>query len=259
MLRLLQLAQIFFLALQTTAFIFKNKRFTDSSSTTGNSHDKIKTVGEVTNFLRCSPDKIGPEQYDQTKLLKILDNFPKKFTPDLEIFNSRTAVCSLKWVNRGPSNLSYNLKTFPNKTESLKNGYQITHKGKCGGCSNLKSLKLYMSTPMTNPVRKCGIKGFWSPKVERRCMKKVGFEGDCLEAWIWNLGNTAKECKGICLKQLFLRNNKKDGSLNACLQCDEDKSGPQFKYMSGRTRRNSGLESEIQRGEDEIAELDICY
>lgn len=41
-----------------------------------------------------------------------------------------------------------------------------------------------------------------------------------------------------------------DGHLNPCLQCDEDKSGTLFKYYSGRTRRNSGIKSEIDRPED---------
>lgn len=45
---------------------------------------------------------------------------------------------------------------------------------------------------------------------------------------------------------------KPDGSLNSCLQCDEDESGPVFKYYSGRTRRNSGIESEIPRPSDSI-------
>ena len=31
-------------------------------------------------------------------------------------------------------------------------------------------------------------------------------------------------------------NNKPDGSLNDCLQCDEDKSGPNFKFFSARMR-----------------------
>ena len=42
-------------------------------------------------------------------------------------------------------------------------------------------------------------------------------------------------------------NNKPDGSLNDCLQCDEDVSGPNFKFFSGRTRRNSGIPSAIMR------------
>ena len=36
-------------------------------------------------------------------------------------------------------------------------------------------------------------------------------------------------------------------AMNACLQCDEDESGPNFAKFAGRTRRNTGLESAITR------------
>ena len=54
-------------------------------------------------------------------------------------------------------------------------------------------------------------------------------------------------------------NNKPDGSLNDCLQCDEDKSGPNFKFFSGRTRRNSGIPSAIQRPEEQFYDMEHCY
>ena len=38
-----------------------------------------------------------------------------------------------------------------------------------------------------------------------------------------------------------------DGKLNPCLECDEVKSGPLFKYYAGRTRRDSGIVSSIPR------------
>ena len=41
----------------------------------------------------------------------------------------------------------------------------------------------------------------------------------------------------LLINQPFVIN----GHLNKCLQCDEDISGPIFKYESGRTRRNSGI------------------
>jgi hypothetical protein len=64
------------------------------------------------------------------------------------------------------------------------------------------------------------------------------------------------------LRISYLKNEpfvKPDGTLNDCLQCDEDKSGPIFKYESGRTRRNSGIKSEIDRPVDEIYKMDHCY
>lgn len=42
------------------------------------------------------------------------------------------------------------------------------------------------------------------------------------------------------------------GKLNPCLWCDERISGPGFKYQAARTRRNSGLESEIPRENDKL-------
>ena len=41
--------------------------------------------------------------------------------------------------------------------------------------------------------------------------------------------------------------------LNKCLQCDEDKAGPIFSQYAARTRRRSGLISEIIRPCDTIA------
>jgi hypothetical protein len=48
---------------------------------------------------------------------------------------------------------------------------------------------------------------------------------------------------------------KPDGTLNECLQCDEDRSGPVFKAVAGRTRRNSGIRSSIPRPDDQVAHV----
>jgi hypothetical protein len=65
----------------------------------------------------------------------------------------------------------------------------------------------------------------------------------------------------VCLKSWFLRepNNQEDGGLNACLACDEEMSGEVFKQAAGRTRRNSGITSAIQRGDGETATLKHDY
>ena len=55
-------------------------------------------------------------------------------------------------------------------------------------------------------------------------------------------------------------NNKPNSTdLNDCLQCDEDNSGPNFKFFSGRTRRNSGIPSAIERPPEDIFNLTHCY
>ena len=53
--------------------------------------------------------------------------------------------------------------------------------------------------------------------------------------------------------------NLPDGSLNACLQCDEEQSGPVFKAVAGRSRRNTGLASSMCRPCSEVRPLDHHY
>lgn len=68
--------------------------------------------------------------------------------------------------------------------------------------------------------------------------------------WAFNVNNTRRQCLWVCLWWKEVKDaspNMPDGSLNPCIQCDEDNSGPIFKYYSGRTRRNSGIISEIKR------------
>jgi hypothetical protein len=53
--------------------------------------------------------------------------------------------------------------------------------------------------------------------------------------------------------------NLEDGSLNSCLQCDEDISGAVFKTVAGRTRRNSGLASAICRPCETVWRIEHAY
>jgi hypothetical protein len=111
------------------------------------------------------------------------------------------------------------------------------------------------------PSRLCGIKGFTSKKWSLNCFKKIGFSNQCSEIWYFNTVNTRKKCFFICMYSWFIgeKNVDEKGILNKCLQCDEDNSGPVFKYYSGRTRRNSGIRSEIDRPEDSIYNMTQCY
>jgi hypothetical protein len=56
----------------------------------------------------------------------------------------------------------------------------------------------------------------------------------------------------VCIRHLFTPNNLDDGTLNPCLQCDEDKSGAVFKAHAARTRRNSGILSAIGRPDAQV-------
>jgi hypothetical protein len=92
-------------------------------------------------------------------------------------------------------------------------------------------------------------------------LENIGFTKQCSEIWYFNTVNTRKECFYICMKSWAIgeKNVDENGNLNKCLQCDEDKSGPVFKYYSGRTRRNSGIFSEIDRPGDSIYNMTQCY
>lgn len=133
---------------------------------------------------------------------------------------------------------------------------------------------------MTNLKNKSGIKmkvrkNFWIEKIlcyglicKQKILKEfwkiwkiLGFSKNCAQIWLYNSLNTKKFCFGICLKAWLTGepNNKPDGSLNDCLECDETQSGPVFKYFAGRTRRNSGIVSGIERPDSQVYNITHCY
>lgn len=118
-------------------------------------------------------------------------------------------------------NSTYNLKTFENKQLALNEGYTVTHQGVCGKCSTTKDLYVYLTTDLTRPVRKCGLKYFYSHAKMKDCIKSLGFTEACTEVWYWNTLNTKKHCLKQCL-YAYLTNEKFviDGHLNSCLECD---------------------------------------
>merc|ERR1712146_503806 len=90
---------------------------------------------------------------------------------------------------------------------------------------------------------------------EIACLKALGFTDDCTNIWYYNTLNSRAHCALQCLNPKYskypynMQPSSADapGPLNPCIQCDEDKSGPIFKQFSGRTRRDSGLLSAIDR------------
>lgn len=161
------------------------------------------------------------------------------------------SVCAIKYEE---DRIHYTLGTFENEDAAEDNGFIVTHKTPCGTCSTLKDLAVYLKyKDLTTPVRQCSTKVAvmsWG----MNCLKGLGFTTACAETWYFNALNTSRDCFWVCIKS-WLNNepfNNEDGSLNACLACDEEKSGPIFKSTAGRTRRNSGIESAIDRPGDEI-------
>ena len=163
----------------------------------------------------------------------------------------KTAVCGVRYLD--PSRVRYEIATLHDGTEAAGRGYRITHRGYCGTCSTLRDLAAYLRhRDMTYAVRSCSIR--MGRGAILSCLEKLGFSRECALTWYYNIRNTARQCLWTCLASWIRREplNRPDGSLNACLQCDEDKSGPIFKYWAGRTRRNSGIRSEIGRRGNEI-------
>lgn len=151
----------------------------------------------------------------------------------------------------------YTLQTFPSAKDAVDAGGEVTHEGACGLCSSLQDLAVYLeTTDLTTPVRECGLLGVTEgDEASRACLEEVGFTPACSAIWFYNTRHTRKECLSSCLAQMNEPNQLPDGSLNECIQCDEDKSGPVFKAVSGRTRRNSGIPSALCRPCDSVSRV----
>jgi len=173
-------------------------------------------------------------------------------------------VCGMKWsdnIDPSSGNKKYWLKNFESETECDDAGFKVTHAGHCGSCSGLQDLGVYLRQNLTDPTRHCGFLGIISHSLMRNCLQRIGFSSNCIPIWEHNILNTRKQCFDVCFLSYITGedNNKPDGSLNDCLQCDEDKSGPNFQFFSGRTRRNSGIPSAIMRPPDEFYDMEHCY
>ncbi len=162
-------------------------------------------------------------------------------------------VCAVRFEADG---VHYRLATFPAEAEAGAAGFAITHRGACGTCSTLQDLAVYLETPdLTAPVRRCGILPDASASLA--CIAALGFSDPCARTWWFDARNTRVECFGACVVSWVEGepSTRPDGRLNPCLQCDEDRSGPVFKAVAGRTRRNSGIRSSIPRPDEEVGRV----
>ena len=163
-----------------------------------------------------------------------------------------------------PVGYSYKVSTYPGtllEAKSDPNVY-VTHEGQCGACSSLHDLSVYMEfqIELRQKAGDCGIIGrFDGMEAGIACFKNIGFTDACAKIWYYNSEQTAKNCIAECLSftLLALPSNgpPPDCPLAGCLDCDETLAGPIFERVAGRTRRNSGLLSNIVRGCDELTDL----
>jgi len=154
-----------------------------------------------------------------------------------------------------PADDGYRLETFSDRGAVEAAGGTITHTGACGACSSLQDLAVYLEQPdLGEAVRQCALLslgGDMEPTVE--CITDLGFSEPCAQIWAFNSANTRASCLNPCLAALESPHHEPDGSLNPCLACDEEESGPVFKAVAGRSRRNSGIPSAICRPGESVS------
>lgn len=152
---------------------------------------------------------------------------------------------------------AYTLATFDGEAQARAAGAVVTHAGACGLCSPLSDLAVYIEQPdLTEPVRACGVLGLTQGDAANlQCLLDLGFSLPCAQIWFFNTDHTRAECFDECIAALEQPYHLPDGSLNPCLSCDEERSGPVFKAVAGRTRRNTGLASALCRPCDTVQRI----
>jgi hypothetical protein len=159
----------------------------------------------------------------------------------------------------GSSPRAYRLETYASETAARAAGATPTHFGRCGVCSSLENLAVYLRVnDLTAPVRDCGIANL-DLDGDVTCLRGLGFDEPCAQIWAYNTLNTRGKCLLKCSSLLKAPYHLPDGSLNECLRCDEENSGAVFKAVAGRTRRNSGIPSALCRPCSETRPLVHAY
>lgn len=200
-----------------------------------------------------TPPSYGPAFLSALEALELqnppelLDADPYEVTPELTPDEDK--VCAVLVEGQG-----YTLSSYEDEASAAAAGAWVTHRGACGQCSSLVNLAVYVGMPdLTEPVRQCGLDGIVDgEQANIECLMELGFDEACAQTWYFNTKHTREQCFDICIAELDNPNHMPDGSLNPCIQCDEDQSGPVFKAVSGRTRRNSGLPSALCRPCDSV-------
>lgn len=153
----------------------------------------------------------------------------------------------------------YHLETFDTREAAQNAGAIVTHINACGVCSTLEDLSVYaQKLDLGADVRKCALQNLTKPFDSLLvCIESIGFTKPCAQIWAYNVKNTQAKCFTVCIGNN--RYNRKNGTLSKCLQCDETKSGPVFKAVAGRTRRNTGIANAICRFCEEVEVIEHDY
>jgi hypothetical protein len=220
----------------------------------------------------CNGVSFTPPNYDAAFMQALVDDwqpvtpFPPltidPYTQPVPPDDPAGTVCA---VIAPPSNQKprpYELMTFASSAGATAASAHVTHYGHCGVCSTLANLAVYMrNNDLGKAVRACafanGAPDGGDPDLQ--CLLGLGFDMPCAQIWAYNTANTRRLCLQTCVANFDAPYNNPDGTLNPCLQCDEDLSGPVFKAVAGRTRRNSGLPNAICRPCSQVQPLTHAY
>ncbi len=193
---------------------------------------------------QCENGEFGPE-YDSQFVAELREwtllNPPDELTEDPyahpENYPRRDdQFCAVMVEDR--TSKTYRLQTFDSLEEMTAAGGILTHSTACAKCSSLAGLALLIEMPdQTEPIRDCGMLGLGGDiQLVIECLEELGFERPCAQINAYNTRHTSEKCGSICMPLLKSPYQNPDGSLNACIQCDEDESGDIFRAVAGRAR-----------------------
>jgi len=174
-----------------------------------------------------------------------------------EVPERNAAVCGM--VIDDMAQKLYSLAIFSDAVAAEAAGAILTHHDACGLCSTLTDFVAYAKDrDIGAAVRNCGLVNALQPFESLvGCLESLGFTKPCAQIWAYNTRHTQKNCLQECINSETYHNS--DGSLGECLACDEQNSGPVFKAVAGRTRRNTGLASSICRPCSEVKPVEHNY
>jgi hypothetical protein len=221
----------------------------------------------------CGADAFVPPTYDATFIQSLIDDWqlatpyppltasPYDGGPPPPDDPPATVCAVLPQLDAGTQPTPYTLVTYSSGQAATAAGAKVTHFGHCGVCSSLANLAVYMrNDDLTAPVRQCGLESSADGgDADVSCLMQLGFDLPCAQAWAYDTANTRSVCLAPCLANLTAPYNEPDGALNPCIECDEDESGPVFKAVAGRTRRNSGIPNAICRPCSQVQPLVHAY
>jgi hypothetical protein len=220
------------------------------------------SVGRCNSDCECNGFKsrtFTPAEFNALKQWKLREDLPSLTTNPYEEPVPPSEPCLCAVIIEDVEEKIYRLETFPDEAAASAAGGIVTHYDACGLCSTLPDFAVYAEKiDVGAAVKQCGLRNFNQPLEQLvACIEDIGFTRPCAEIWAYNLRHTQANCLQECLGNDPY--HKPDGSLSPCLQCDEDKSGPVFKAVAGRTRRNTGIATSICRPCSEVNPIGHNY